>query len=130
MLKRGLNSAWRGAGNADSGMEVNAEGKDWPPVGNSGERRGTSRKLILLYAPEIGRGDTTINDDRLESIVPGRTYNFYHLYSGHDPARGISRRADRSAEKGGELKIAVIARDPPPESQNRAFRDPGRRHRA
>jgi hypothetical protein len=38
-------------------------------------------------------------DERLEAIVPGRSYNFYRLFPEHNSACGLSCRPDRIAEE-------------------------------
>jgi uncharacterized damage-inducible protein DinB len=57
--------------------------QDWPPVGDAGEEAWKlavnsffSTHLKLVEALK------TLSDDRLESTVPGRAYNFYHLFQG------------------------------------------------
>ena len=56
---------------------------DWPPVGDTGEQAWKqavssffSSHLKLVEALRL------LSDDRLETTVPGRAYNFYHLFQG------------------------------------------------
>jgi uncharacterized damage-inducible protein DinB len=57
--------------------------QDWPPVIETGEQVWKvavdsffSTHLKLVEALK------TLSDDRLEATVPGRSYNFYHLFQG------------------------------------------------
>jgi uncharacterized damage-inducible protein DinB len=57
--------------------------QDWPLVGNTSEQTWKqavgsffSTHLKLVEALKI------FSDERLEATVPGRTYNFYHLFQG------------------------------------------------
>jgi uncharacterized damage-inducible protein DinB len=56
---------------------------DWPPVTDTSEQAwkqtvnsffSSHLKLVEAIKP--------LSDDRLEATVPGRTYNFYHLFQG------------------------------------------------
>lgn len=56
---------------------------DWPPVGETSEQ-AWKQAVQSFLAIHLGLVEAikTLSDDRLEAIVPGRTYNFYHLFQG------------------------------------------------
>jgi hypothetical protein len=54
---------------------------DWPPVNGTNEQ-DWQKALQSFFASHLKIVETikTFGDDRLESTVPGRTYNFYRLF--------------------------------------------------
>jgi hypothetical protein len=54
---------------------------DWPPVTERSEA-AWKRALDSFFSQHLKLADTIkdFEDDRLESVVPGRTYNFYRLF--------------------------------------------------
>jgi hypothetical protein len=57
--------------------------KDWPPVNDAGEPawKATKARLFAACANLAGAMDR-FDDARLEEAVPGRRYDFYHLFHG------------------------------------------------
>ena len=57
--------------------------QDWPAVAKTGEDEWT-KAVDSFFAAHSKLVDAlrTLNDDRLDEIVPGRTYNFYQLFHG------------------------------------------------
>jgi hypothetical protein len=54
---------------------------DWPPVsGTSEEAWKDAVRSFFASHLKIVETIKTFGDDRLESTVPGRTYNFYRLF--------------------------------------------------
>ena len=56
---------------------------DWPPVGHTGEQQW-KQAVDSFFSTHLSLVEAlkTLSDDRLEATVPGRTYNFYHLFQG------------------------------------------------
>jgi hypothetical protein len=56
---------------------------DWPLVGDTGEQ-AWKQAVNSFFSSHLKLVEAlkTLNDDRLEATVPGRTYNFYHLFQG------------------------------------------------
>ena len=54
---------------------------DWPPVGPTDEQ-AWERAVRSFFDNHLKLVETikSFGDERLESTVPGRTYNFYHLF--------------------------------------------------
>jgi hypothetical protein len=54
---------------------------DWPPVAETSEA-AWKRAVELFFSHHLKLVATikTFPDERLEATVPGRTYNFYHLF--------------------------------------------------
>lgn len=57
--------------------------QDWPPVSNTGER-AWKQAVSSFFSSHLKLVEAlkTLSDDRLEATVPGRPYNFYHLFQG------------------------------------------------
>jgi hypothetical protein len=57
--------------------------QDWPPVIETGEE-GWTQAVNLFFSTHLQLVEAlkTLSDDRLEATVPGRSYNFYHLFQG------------------------------------------------
>jgi DinB superfamily len=57
--------------------------QDWPAVANAGEEVWTQAvNSFFSTHSELVDAVGTLQDERLEQIVPGRAYNFYHLLHG------------------------------------------------
>lgn len=57
--------------------------QDWPPVSDTGELAWKQAVSSFLSSHlRLGEALKTLSDDRLETTVPGRPYNFYHLFQG------------------------------------------------
>jgi hypothetical protein len=57
--------------------------QDWPAVANAGDEEWRQAVNSFFSAhSKLVATLTTLNDDRLAETVPGRTYNFYHLFHG------------------------------------------------
>jgi uncharacterized damage-inducible protein DinB len=56
---------------------------DWPPVADTSEQ-AWKQAVQSFFASHLRLVEAikTLSDDRLEATVPGRTYNFYHLFQG------------------------------------------------
>jgi uncharacterized damage-inducible protein DinB len=57
--------------------------QDWPLVGNTSEQ--TWKQAVGSFFSthlKLVEALKTFSDERLEATVPGRTYNFYHLFQG------------------------------------------------
>jgi hypothetical protein len=56
---------------------------DWPPVGETSEQ-AWQEAVSSFFSSHLKLVEAlkTLSDDRLEATVPGRTYNFYHLFQG------------------------------------------------
>jgi DinB superfamily len=56
---------------------------DWPPVGETSEQ-AWKQTVKSFFSSHLNLVESikTLSDDRLEATVPGRTYNFYHLFQG------------------------------------------------
>jgi len=57
--------------------------QDWPRVTDTGDQ-AWNLAVNSFFATHLKLVETikTLSDDRLETTVPGRTYNFYHLFQG------------------------------------------------
>jgi uncharacterized damage-inducible protein DinB len=57
--------------------------QDWPVVGETSEQ-AWQNAVRAFFSTHLELVDAlkTLSDDRLETTVPGRTYNFYHLFQG------------------------------------------------
>jgi uncharacterized damage-inducible protein DinB len=56
---------------------------DWPPVGETSEQAWQEAASSFFSSHlKLVEALKTLSDDRLEATVPGRTYNFYHLFQG------------------------------------------------
>jgi hypothetical protein len=56
---------------------------DWPPVGDTSEQAWKQAvKSFFSSHLRLVEAIKTLSDDRLEATVPGRAYNFYHLFQG------------------------------------------------
>jgi hypothetical protein len=57
--------------------------QDWPLVGNTSEQ-DWQRAVSSFFSTHLQLVEAikAFSDDRLESTVPGRGYNFYHLFQG------------------------------------------------
>src|ERR1700743_713277 len=57
--------------------------QDWPLVGNTAEQ-DWQRAVNSFFSTHqaLVEAIKAFSDDRLESTVPGRAYNFYHLFQG------------------------------------------------
>ncbi len=57
--------------------------QDWPPVIETGEG-GWTQAVSSFFSTHLQLVEAlkTLSDDRLEATVPGRSYNFYHLFQG------------------------------------------------
>jgi len=57
--------------------------QDWPPVIETGEE-GWTQAVSSFFSTHLQLVEAlkTLSDDRLEATVPGRSYNFYHLFQG------------------------------------------------
>jgi hypothetical protein len=55
--------------------------QDWPSVGDTGEQ-AWEEAVTTFFASHLRLVEAikACSDDRLEATVPGRTYNFYHLF--------------------------------------------------
>jgi DinB superfamily len=57
--------------------------QDWPPVAKTGEHEWREAVASFVSAhSKLVDVLKALNDDRLEETVPGRAYNFYHLFHG------------------------------------------------
>jgi len=57
--------------------------QDWPPVVQRGEQEWNAAVASFLSThSSLVEAIKTLNDDRLDQTVPGRAYNFYHLFHG------------------------------------------------
>jgi DinB family protein len=56
---------------------------DWPIVGETSEQ-AWKQAVSSFFSTHLKLVEAlkTLNDDRLETTVPGRAYNFYHLFQG------------------------------------------------
>jgi uncharacterized damage-inducible protein DinB len=56
---------------------------DWPPVGETSEK-AWQEAVSSFFSSHLKLVEAlkTLSDDRLETTVPGRSYNFYHLFQG------------------------------------------------
>lgn len=57
--------------------------QDWPPVGDTGEQ-AWKQAVSSFFSCHLKLAEAlkSLSDDRLESTVPGRDYNFYELFQG------------------------------------------------
>ena len=57
--------------------------QDWPLVADTGEH-AWKEAVTTFFASHLRlvQAIKACSDDRLEATVPGRTYNFYHLFQG------------------------------------------------
>jgi uncharacterized damage-inducible protein DinB len=57
--------------------------QDWPLVPETGEQ-GWKQTVNSFFSThlQLVKALKTLSDERLEAIVPGRSYNFYHLFQG------------------------------------------------
>jgi DinB superfamily len=56
---------------------------DWPPVGEPSEKAWQSAmSSFFANHQRLVEAINTFGDDRLETTVPGRTYDFYRLFQG------------------------------------------------
>lgn len=57
--------------------------QDWPPV-NGADDQAWKNAVSSFFATHLALVEAikAFSDDRLESTVPGRPYNFYHLFQG------------------------------------------------
>jgi uncharacterized damage-inducible protein DinB len=57
--------------------------QDWPMVGDTSDK-AWQQAVSSFFSTHLKLVEAikTLNDDRLETTVPGRTYNFYHLFQG------------------------------------------------
>lgn len=57
--------------------------QDWPLAGDTSDQ-AWQQAVNSFFSTHLKLVEAlrTLSDDRLESIVPGRTYNFYHLFQG------------------------------------------------
>ena len=57
--------------------------EDWPAVGDTSEQ-AWKQAVSAFFSTHLKLVEAlkTLSDDRLETTVPGRTYNFYHLFQG------------------------------------------------
>ena len=60
-----------------------AKEQDWPLV-NDRSDQAWKQAVSSFFATHLKLVETlkTFSDDRLDATVPGRTYNFYHLFQG------------------------------------------------
>jgi DinB superfamily len=57
--------------------------QDWPAVGHSSEQEWTAAvDSFFSTHMRLVEALTTLSDDCLDKTVPGRGYNFYHLFHG------------------------------------------------
>jgi hypothetical protein len=57
--------------------------RDWPPAVDIGERAWTQAKdRLFRNAEQLALAIRELPEDRLLHTVPGRDYNFYHLFHG------------------------------------------------
>src|SRR5215470_6531202 len=57
--------------------------KDWPPVADSSDAAWVATvKLLFDTKDELAAAVEKFPDSRLTEIVPGRPYDFYHLFHG------------------------------------------------
>ena len=56
---------------------------DWPPVADTSEK-AWKEAVSAFFSTHLKLVESvkTFKDDQLETTVPGRTYNFYHLFQG------------------------------------------------
>jgi len=56
---------------------------DWPPVNGTSEQ-AWKQAVQSFFASHLRLADAikSLSDDRLQATVPGRPYNFYHLFQG------------------------------------------------
>jgi uncharacterized damage-inducible protein DinB len=57
--------------------------QDWPTVGDTSDK-AWQQAVSSFFSTHLKLMEAikTLDDDRLETTVPGRTYNFYHLFQG------------------------------------------------
>ena len=56
---------------------------DWPAISDRSEAAWKQATEDLFKgAEELARAIEMLPDDKLQEIVPGREYNFYHLFHG------------------------------------------------
>ena len=56
---------------------------DWPPVTDTSEKAWKEAVSAFFSTHlKLVEAVNTFKDDRLDATVPGRTYNFYHLFQG------------------------------------------------
>jgi uncharacterized damage-inducible protein DinB len=56
--------------------------KDWPSPGENAAAWASAQEKFFSTAEQLARAIEGFGDERLQEIVPGRKYNFYHLFHG------------------------------------------------
>jgi len=63
--------------------ELDGGPEEWPDVGNAGEMAWfDSQDCLFNDAEKLAQAIERFDDGKLQEIVPGRPYDFYHLFHG------------------------------------------------
>jgi hypothetical protein len=56
--------------------------RDWPSAGKSASAWTSTRERLFASGEQLAQAIEGFGDERLQEIVPGREYDFYHLFHG------------------------------------------------